>query len=162
MILLELFNTVAPVKWGAYRPGLGLTGTFEVGGVPYFFHFAETHDRGFEFAFSVSKAFASKQGIKDPYGNTGLNGQASIAVFSTAIDILLTFIKNRKPRYVDFIGKDEYGKGDLYSRIMKKVASRFEAIGYGVNETRIDGLGQVEFRLKRKAPVISKPTFEPK
>jgi hypothetical protein len=123
----ELFDSTG-VNWTDYK-----TATFEVGGESFVAKFIQ--DAGgsnfYHFLFYAAEADpTAEDGVKDRIDNTGKVGTQSVKVFGKALECLETFINQRHPYGVEFVGKVTTGRGELYTKMARVLEARLVKLGY--------------------------------
>lgn len=123
----ELFDSTG-VEWVD-----GTTAKFSVAGEQYLARFIR--DAGgshfYHFLFmSEHPDPETEGGVKHRIDNTGNVGAESVKVFGKALECLQTFIVERRPFGVEFVGKITTGRGDLYIKMARFLESRVAKLGY--------------------------------
>lgn len=132
-IINELFNKPLQWKWLTVSDEL-FTAVFEIEGKVYNVRFNNEFDESWKVDFLISEF---KKGTKRSnygylYNNTETGNE--FLVFSTVIDVIKTFLVNKKPNSLSFIATKN-SKYSLYKKIMSRLSQFFKSIGYVVSET---------------------------
>jgi len=126
----ELFDSSTGIEWED-----NFNARFSVAGEQYVARFIR--DAGgsnfFHFLFFAEHPDeTAPEGVKGRIDNTGKVGTQSVKVFGKALECLQTFITERHPFGVEFIGKIATGRDNLYVKMARFLEARLSKLGYNL------------------------------
>lgn len=125
MLLLELFDNTAPIRW-ARRAESGKNRVWQG------FFFVE--DEEFEISIQDFNGrawveFANRRSDYDPVNTLGI--KAGI-VFATVLDAVYDYLSANKPERLRFSSDNEVGLTSIYRKLLKREQSRLSYLGYDI------------------------------